>query len=242
MFPRADLMLGSSGLQFDYLVVGAGGAGGGALGGSTGKGGGGGAGQVKSGKLEFSSGTALAITVGAPGVGQVNDNGAPGGLSALGDVVTALGGGYGAAPLNHGGGGGNGGGGGSTNGGASAGGLGVDFNGAAGGIGHGGGGGGAGGVSPDGTHGGPGVAKTISGSAVTYGVGGGANSATTAGSGGDGAVHSDTVGDDRAGASGIRGVVIIRYAGTARATGGVITTVAGDTVHTFTASGVFTVL
>jgi hypothetical protein len=35
------------------------------------------------------------------------------------------------------------------------------------------------------------------------------------------------------------GIVILRYAGSQRATGGTITTVDGDTVHTFTSTGNF---
>jgi hypothetical protein len=42
------------------------------------------------------------------------------------------------------------------------------------------------------------------------------------------------------GASGGSGVVIIRYAGAQVGTGGTVTTVGSDTVHTFTSTGTFT--
>jgi hypothetical protein len=48
-------------------------------------------------------------------------------------------------------------------------------------------------------------------------------------------------GGSASGAAGGSGIVIIRYRGAARATGGTITTVGLDTVHTFTSSGTFTV-
>jgi hypothetical protein len=44
----------------------------------------------------------------------------------------------------------------------------------------------------------------------------------------------------RNGAAGGSGVVIIRYSGGQRATGGTVTTVSGYTYHTFTSSGTFT--
>jgi hypothetical protein len=45
------------------------------------------------------------------------------------------------------------------------------------------------------------------------------------------------------GAAGGSGIVIVRYSGvTPRATGGVITTSGGFTIHTFTSSGTFTTL
>ena len=44
------------------------------------------------------------------------------------------------------------------------------------------------------------------------------------------------------GGGGGSGVVIMRYQGAPQALGGIITTVGGDTVHTFTASGDFILL
>jgi hypothetical protein len=43
------------------------------------------------------------------------------------------------------------------------------------------------------------------------------------------------------GSAGGSGIVIIRYVGSARATGGTITTSGGYTIHEFTTSGTFTV-
>jgi hypothetical protein len=42
------------------------------------------------------------------------------------------------------------------------------------------------------------------------------------------------------GASGGSGVVIIRYTGAQRGTGGTVSPVGSDTVHTFTSTGTFT--
>jgi hypothetical protein len=43
-----------------------------------------------------------------------------------------------------------------------------------------------------------------------------------------------------AGAAGGSGIVIIRYAGAQRGTGGTVTSAGGYTIHTFTSSGTFT--
>jgi hypothetical protein len=65
--------------------------------------------------------------------------------------------------------------------------------------------------------------------------GGGASGAANSGGGGGGQ------GDSGVGVgSGGSGVVIISYAGPQRGTGGTITSVAGNTIHTFTTSGTFT--
>jgi hypothetical protein len=77
------------------------------------------------------------------------------------------------------------------------------------------GGGGAGGTSPSG----PGTDATPN----TGGGGGGTGSGTSLINGLGGS-----------------GIVVIRYSGAQKATGGTITTVGGDTVHTFTSSGTFT--
>ena len=61
-----------------------------------------------------------------------------------------------------------------------------------------------------------------------YGGGGGA------GSGGFSWTHGP-------GGAGYQGIVIIRYFGGQRATGGSITFVGGYTIHTFTSSGTFTI-
>lgn len=74
-----------------------------------------------------------------------------------------------------------------------------------------------------------GIGTTVDGVSGTNGLGGGG--------GGEG-VGSSTV---RAAGNGGSGVVIVRYAGPQRATGGTVTTHDGDTIHTFNASGTFTV-
>jgi hypothetical protein len=57
--------------------------------------------------------------------------------------------------------------------------------------------------------------------------------ANTGGGGGGGSQSSS-------GLSGGSGVVIVRYLGSQRATGGTVTSSGGFTIHTFTTSGTFT--
>jgi hypothetical protein len=133
----------------------------------------------------------------------------------------------------------------------------------------GGGGGGAGASGSNGSgntggNGGNGSASSISGSSVTYagGGGGGSDNNGTAGSGGTGGggagAGSGTAtagtanrggGGGGAGASastsgtggaGGSGIVIVSYAGPQRYTGGTVTSSGGNTIHTFTSSGVLT--
>lgn len=112
--------------------------------------------------------------------------------------------------------------------------------------------------------GGAGVSSNITGSAVTRAGGGGGGINTVnggaspgaggSGGGGAGGINSygsaGTVntgsggggsGGDNATGSGAggSGVVILRYAGTQRATGGTVTSSGGYTIHTFTSSGTF---
>jgi hypothetical protein len=137
-----------------------------------------------------------------------------------------------------------------------------------GGSGCGGGGGGAGAVGTvgvgengNGGNGGVGVSSSINGTATfrAGGGGGGGSSSGTAGSGGNGgggaganASGSPTSGtantgggsggggsDSRTTPNGGSGVVIIRYSGVQRGTGGTVTTTGGYTVHTFTSSGTY---
>jgi len=128
-----------------------------------------------------------------------------------------------------------------------------------------GGGGGAGsaglsfssGTSGDG---GAGRASSISGSAITYSAGGGAsgssgesNTPGWGGTGGGGNGSANSVGGtgstntgsgggggNGGGGTGGSGIIIISYPGAQRGTGGTITSVAGNTIHTFTSSGTFT--
>jgi hypothetical protein len=131
----------------------------------------------------------------------------------------------------------------------------------------GGGGGGAGangsnGTSTSGGAGGAGRVSTITGTSVTYAGGGGGGAHASQGpggaggaggggagasggnspgagtantGGGGGGVDSDTSGSG----SGGSGVVIVRYFGGTRATGGTITTSGAYTIHRFTSSGTF---
>ena len=133
------------------------------------------------------------------------------------------------------------------------------------------GGGGAGGPAV-GNIGGPGKASDITGVIAYYGGGGagttqdvilpslgggggssgyrntlglpGGNIAGMSGSANTGGGGSAGVGDARSWpiANGGSGIVIMRYQGAPQALGGQITTVGGDTVHTFTASGDFILL
>jgi hypothetical protein len=107
---------------------------------------------------------------------------------------------------------------------------------------YGGGGGGNSGYSSngnygDGGNGGGGRGATnsaiaVSGTANTGGGGGGGNRYATGG------LHSaGSIGQAGSGGSGI---VVIRYRGATAGTGGTITSVDGDTVHTFTSDGTFT--
>jgi hypothetical protein len=56
------------------------------------------------------------------------------------------------------------------------------------------------------------------------------------GAGGGGGGNANTVG----GANGGSGIVIIRYLGAQRGTGGTVTSAGGYTYHTFTTSGTYT--
>jgi len=125
------------------------------------------------------------------------------------------------------------------------------------------GGGGAGAVGGNGSGGtggagGAGTASSISGSSVTYGGGGGAGG-DTAGAGGAGGGGAGASGNNNGtsgtastggGGGGTRnntiiatngnggsGIVIISYAGAQQFGGGVVTSVGGNTIHTFTTSG-----
>jgi hypothetical protein len=236
--------------QVEYLIVA--GGGGGAT--DADVGGGGGAGGYLSGTSTITTNTSYSVVVGAGGTGGTSNytpgtgaggNGTQGSnSSALG--LIAIGGGYGGTRNNAGGAGGSGGGGGDF---GSAGGAGTAGQGFAGGTAPGlntnggwdqGGGGGAGGAANSWIPG-PGVSNSISGSAVIYAKGGSGSAGTNnqgvqapanTGQGGrGGATTADTTGGS--------GIVIIRYFGAQRATGGSITSTSGYTIHTFTSSGTF---
>lgn len=121
-----------------------------------------------------------------------------------------------------------------------------------------GGAGGAGSVAGAGGNGGNGTANSITGASVTYGGAGGGHGGAgegTGGSGGGTAGNSGTNGTDGLGGGGGGtaapspphggdGICIIRYvtASFGPCTGGTITTLGSDTIHTFTSNGTFTVV
>jgi hypothetical protein len=74
---------------------------------------------------------------------------------------------------------------------------------------------------------------------VTYATGGSAGSGV-AGAANTGNGGGSPTGSGAAGTSGGSGVVVIRYLGTQRGTGGTVTSSGGYTIHTFTTSGTFT--
>lgn len=254
-----------AGYSIEYLVIGGGGAGGAGY-----QGGGGGAGGMVSGSFQLASGVAYSVTIGAGGTAANNTAGSGNGstfenILALGGGCGGgepSGGGYNAQSGGSGGGG-------SWYGpavgqpGAGAGGQGNRGGfGSSGGY-AGGGGGGASAVGGDsntgtstGGAGGAGRASSISGSSVTYaGGGGGSYRGGNPGSGGSGgggsagnpgtAGTANTGGGGGAGqfsggAAGGSGIVIIRYLGSQRGSGGTVTSSGGYTIHTFTTSGTYT--
>lgn len=64
--------------------------------------------------------------------------------------------------------------------------------------------------------------------------------AGTANTGGGGGGGVGGYGVSRQGAAGGSGIVIIRYAGAQKGTGGTVTSAGGYTYHTFTTSGTYT--
>lgn len=126
-------------------------------------------------------------------------------------------------------------------------------------------------VGSVGGNGGNGTSNSISGSAVTYAGGGGAGADTTAGTGGTGGGGNGAIGNANGangtantgsggggsrdsggtggnGGNGGSGIVIISYTTdgsdgvSTSSTGGTVTTSGGQTIHTFTTSGTFTVV
>jgi hypothetical protein len=130
-----------------------------------------------------------------------------------------------------------------------------------------GGGGGGSGSAGSVVTGGSSTNISISGTSTAYAGGGGAGTySITAGNGGGGGAGNGTQGISvrggdalantgsgggggggegaslfrtAGGGNGGSGIVIVRYPGPQRATGGTVTSVAGDTIHTFTTSGTF---
>lgn len=228
-------------------------AGGGGGGSATIVGGGGGAGGYYWNNPTLIPDTVFSIVVGAGG-----NAGGSQGSNSTGFGLIAIGGG--------GGGGGNGGSGGSGGGGSggsvsTSGGAGTTGQGNAGAAGksfgegnYAGGGGGAytaGSV----TSGGAGLVPDLGGVSAYYCGGGGGWASGTGGVGGGGTGSSDTTASTAGGtntgggggggggygpSNGGSGIVLISYLGAQRGTGGVVTTNAGYTIHTFTSSGTYT--
>jgi hypothetical protein len=201
-------------------------------------------------------------------IAGANNTATNGNTSSFGAIATATGGGAGRYS-QAGAAGGSGGGGGYSGFAGGAGTAGQGFAGGTAGSTSGGGGGGAGAVGSNGSGGTAGAggagssAYSVWASATSSGVsgfyaggGGGAGSgggaAGGSGGGGAGASASATSGTVNTGSggggvynsypagNGGSGIVIIRYTGTQRGTGGTIVTSGGYTYHTFTTSGTFT--
>lgn len=226
------MVLGRGMPVVEYLVV-AGGGRGGFGNGVDEMGGMGGAGGLLQGTFVPKPAQSYAITVGAGG----DDSTRLGGDSIIAGVATAKGGGWGGESGSNGANGGSGGGGAAPNG---QGGAGTVGQGNAGGSctnsEEGAGGGGAGGVGgnrPGPGLGGAGVSSDITGTSVTYAPGGtpGDSPASRYGEGGRGAYVEGLQ------EAGFQGIVIVRYRGPQRATGGTVTTSGGYTIHSFTSSG-----
>jgi len=253
---------GVSAVTATYLVV-AGGGGGSSNGGYSG--GGGGAGGFRTGTLSLTPTLSYTVTVGAGGAGGTST--ISNGSDSVFSTITSIGGGAASsaiAPPGSAGSAGGSGGGGSF---GQGGGAGTSGQGNAGGssvnianVGAwAGGGGGAGAVGSNGANGTPGnggngLASSISGTSVTYAGGGGSSQQYsvfngTGGTGGGGAgVYNGTgvsgtantgggAGAGNIGGRGGSGVVIISYAGAQQFSGGVVTSVGGNTIHTFNTSG-----
>lgn len=234
----------------DVLIV-AGGGGGGSSGGASA--GGGGAGGYLAISTAVAGGSKYAVTVGAGG-----GTGSNGSNSVIANIGTAIGGGAGGNGGTNGSAGGSGGGGGTN---AAIGGAGTSGQGYAGGTAEtngyfrSGGGGGASQVGYDGIYSGSGGNGLNWQSLGTYYAGGGGGGAYYyspgsggAGGGGSGNGYNGSAntgggaGGSRlgSGGGGGSGIVIIRYAGSQRGSGGTVTSSGGYTYHTFYSSGDYT--
>lgn len=230
-------------------------------------GGGGAGGLLYTSSLDLIPETAYTVTVGTGGAASTVWGGnAANGTNSIFSTLTAIGGGAG----NHntiGSLGGSGGGGGySAAGGSGT--AGQGFAGGSG-LGTpnypGGGGGGAGSIGANAVStsiagaGGKGLELNIIGTSVYYSGGGGGGTQAVGGTGGTGGLGGGGAGGGTItgtagtantgggggggyayGGMGGSGIVIIRYEGNQKATGGTITSSEGDTIHTFTSSGTFT--
>jgi hypothetical protein len=248
----------------DYLVV-AGGGGGGGNGA-----GGGGAGGLLNSSATLTTGTAYTVTIGAGGPFDTSGSnsvfgsntataGGKGGSLLTGGVAGGSGGGGGSSYNGSG----TPAGGSGTSGQGNAGGAGAAGISAVPAHIGGGGGGGQGSVGTDGSNslgGGGGTGLNWNSLGTFYAGGGGGGSGTTGGAGGssvggNGGSGGTSATDGTAnrggggggggnpatvGGSGGSGIVVIRYSGSQRGTGGTVTSAGGFTYHTFTSSGTYT--
>ena len=258
-----------TGYTIGYLIVAGGGAGG-SSGTNDNRGGGGGGGGFVSGSMMVYKTGSFVVTVGSGGsVVSPSGTGTNGNTSSFGSNIIALGGGGGGGAATTGRSGGSGGGGGASLGpGNWSGGAGSQPSQAYGGFGNaggtggtnnvnyrsGGGGGGAGGIGGDASissaTGGVGKGSYLTGSLKYYSGGGGTSNglASPQGGGGDngqpGSVNTGGGGGGgssaQQGGAGGSGIVIVRYSGPQKGTGGTIKELGGYTIHTFFTSGTFT--
>jgi hypothetical protein len=259
----------TTGYTIGYLVVAGGGAGG-SSGPSDNRGGGGGGGGFVSGSMVVYKTGSFVITVGSGGsIVSPSGTGTNGNTSSLGSNIIALGGGGGGGAATTGRSGGSGGGGGASSGpGNWSGGAGSQPSQAYGGFGNaggtggtnnvnyrsGGGGGGAGGIGGDASissaTGGLGKESYLTGSLKYYSGGGGTSNGPPSPQGGGGpngqpgSVNTGGGGGGgssaQQGGAGGSGIVILRYSGPQKGTGGTIKELNGYTIHTFFSSGTFT--
>jgi hypothetical protein len=252
----------------EYLIV-AGGGGGGRAGGGGGGGGAGGM-LTGSTTVNASNGYSFTIGAGASGSTSQYSGTLNNGSNSTAFGLTAIGGGGGSSANqgssfgSPGGNGGSGGGGAQRNG--ASGGSGTSGQGNNGGTstgsssgdaGGGGGGKGSAGVNGSGTTtGGAGGSGATWVNGETYAGGGGGGYSGAGGSGGGGTAGANGGGGGNAtsntggggggnnnsgnGGNGGSGIIIVRYSGSQKGTGGTVTSVGGYTYHTFTSSGTYT--
>ncbi len=232
-------------LSIDLLVVAGGGGGGYGL-----FGGGGGAGGVQYLIGQTITVGTYSVIVGLGGTGGFT-NGTSGNNSSFNGIISIGGGnGGGNSPVSNGGSGG--GGNGIT---SEPGGTGIVGQGNSGATGNGtnGGGGGGAGTSPTNQNGGNGLLCSINGISTYYGGGGGGYNSLfppqgLGGLGGGGDVDTDAIANTGGGGGGAKviagaggsGIVIISYpTGSLTASGGTVSYVSGNTIHTFTSNSDF---
>ena len=256
--PSGWASIGFGSYSVESIIVAGGGGGGG--GGGYEAGGGGGAGGYITASATFTTGEDYTVTVGAGGAatggGGAGANGSASSItSGAGLSLTTIGGGGGAASNQGAKTGGSGGGGqnwSGTSGAAGTAGQGNPGGNGGGSPSPGGPGGGGGGKSAAGNSpgtGGAGLADTWTGSSRTLAGGGGGAGGYGGGAGGGGSTGANGTANTGGGGGGTNsapttgggsGIVVIRYLGSQRGSGGTVTSSGGYTLHTFTSSGTYT--